>query len=95
MLEDSSIVITSDGQKGVFIKNKLGEHVFRPIAVKADDGRKCVVYSDIYVDAEGNFVETLKTYDEIVAQPTDEDLKSKKAVMLEDKLKEESEDESN
>ncbi len=92
MLDDSSIVLTSDGQKGVFVKNKLGEHVFRPISVKADDGKRCVVYSDIYVDAEGNFVETLKTYDEIVAQPNEEDLKSKDAAMLMETLEEEDED---
>ena len=85
MLDDSSIVVTSEDQKGVFVKNKLGKHVFTPIAVKADDGEKSVAYSDIYVDADGNFVNTLKVYDEIVAQPTEEDLKSVKAVMMLDK----------
>ncbi len=74
VLEDASIVDSPDGKRGVFVKNKLGEHIFTPIKVKADDGAKCVVYSDIYVDEEGNYVETLGTYDEIVAEPTEEDL---------------------
>ena len=78
VLEDSSIVEAPDGMRGVFVKNKLGEHVFKPISAKADDGTKCVVYSDIYVDSEGNFVETIRTYDEIIAEPTEEDMESLK-----------------
>ena len=73
VLQDSSIVKKGE-QIGVFVKNKLGEHRFKPISIKADDGERCVVYSDIYVDAEGNYVETLKTYDEIVAEPSDEEI---------------------
>ncbi len=73
VLQDSSIVMKGE-QPGVFVKNKLGEHKFKPISIKADDGERCVVYSDIYVDAEGNYVETLNTYDEIVAEPTEEEI---------------------
>lgn len=73
VLQDSSIVMKGE-QPGVFVKNKLGEHKFKPISVKADDGQRCVVYSDIYVDADGNYVETLKTYDEIVAEPSEEEI---------------------
>lgn len=73
VLQDSSIVKKGE-QIGVFVKNKLGEHKFKPISIKADDGERCVVYSDIYVDEEGNFVETIKTYDEIVAEPTEEEI---------------------
>lgn len=73
VLQDSSIVKKGE-QAGVFVKNKLGEHRFKPISVKADDGERCVVYSDIYVDADGNYVETLKTYDEIVAEPSEEEI---------------------
>ncbi len=73
VLEDSSIVMKGD-QPGVFVKNKLGEHKFKPISVKADDGDRCVVFSDIFVDAGGNYVETLSTYDEIVAEPSEEEI---------------------
>ena len=73
VLEDSSIVKKGE-QIGVLVKDKLGEHKFKPISIKADNGEQCVVYSDIYVDADGNFVETVKTYDEIVAEPTEEEI---------------------
>lgn len=73
IIRDSSIV-EKGGQKGVLVKNKLGEHRFKPISIKADDGQRSAVYSDIYVDADGNYVETVKTYDEIVAEPSEEDL---------------------
>lgn len=85
VLEDASIVEAPDGKRGVFVKNKLGEHVFTPVSVKADDGIKCVVYSDIYVDAEGNFVETIGTYDEIVASPSEDDIASLKKAGSSDK----------
>lgn len=73
VLRDSSIVKKGE-QVGVFVKNKLGEHVFKPVLIKADDGERCVVYSDIYVDENGNFVETIKTYDEIVTAPDEEEV---------------------
>ena len=78
VLEDGSIVEAPDGKRGVFVVNKLGQHVFTPVRTKADDGTKCVVYSDIYVDEGGNYVETIGTYDEIIAEPSEEDIASLK-----------------
>ena len=78
VLEDNSIVEAPDGRRGVFVINKLGEHVFTPVKTKADDGTKCVVYSDIYVDDNGNYVETIGTYDEVIAEPSEEDIASLK-----------------
>ena len=78
VLEDGSIVEAPDGRRGVFVINKLGEHVFTPVRTKADDGTKCVVYSDIYVDENGNYVETIGTYDEVIAEPSEEDIASLK-----------------
>ena len=73
-LEDRSIV-TKNKQKGVLVKNKLGNYVFKPICVKADDGQYCVVYQDVFMDEEYNFVETISIYDEIVASPSEKDIK--------------------
>lgn len=73
VLKDISLV-EKDGQIGVFVKNKLGEHVFKPISIKADNGEECVAYSDIFVDEGGNFVETIGTYDEIVEEPSPEEV---------------------
>ncbi|MBR3200111.1 MAG: hypothetical protein IKG17_02075 [Mogibacterium sp.] len=79
VLEDTSIVEAPDGKRGVFVVNKLGEHVFTPVRTKADDGTKCVVYSDIYVDEGGNYVETIGTYDEVIAEPSEEDIANLKS----------------
>ena len=78
VLEDGSIVEAPDGKRGVFVINKLGEHVFTPVKAKADDGTKCVVDSDIYVDEDGNYVETIGTYDEVIAVPSEDDIASLK-----------------
>ena len=91
VLQDDSIVETPEGQIGVFVKNKLGEHVFKPIAKKADDGSRCVVFSDLYVDEGGNYVETIATYDEIVCEPTEEDLASLNAPAEEEAAQESAE----
>ena len=79
VLEDSSIVEDPNGQIGVFVKDKLGNHIFTPVAIKADNGTQCVVYSDLYVDTEGNYVETIGTYDEIISEPSEEDMANLKA----------------
>lgn len=88
VLKNSSIVEDPDGRPGVFVVNKLGEHIYKPVAIKANDGERSVVFSDIYVDQEGNFVETIGTYDEIIEEPSDEDIKNMKALIKEQKEKE-------
>lgn len=72
-LEDQSIV-EKDGVQGVLVKNKLGQYVFKRVCVKADDGENCVVYQDIFMDEESNFVETINIYDEIVQTPSEKDV---------------------
>ena len=79
VLEDSSIVEDPNGQIGVFVKDKLRNHIFTTVAIKADNGTQCVVYSDLYVDTEGNYVETIGTYDEIISEPSEEDMANLKA----------------
>ena len=88
VLKDVSIVEDPDGRPGVFVINKLGEHIYKPVAIKADDGERCVVFSDIYVDQDGNFVETIGTYDEIVEEPSEEDIKNMQELIKKQKEKE-------
>lgn len=73
LLKDKSI-IEKDGKKGVLVKNKLGNYIFKEVCVKADDGENCVVYQDLFMDEKSNFVETLSIYDEIVESPSEEDI---------------------
>ncbi len=74
----NSSIIEKKGKKGVIIKNNLGEHIFKPIAVKADDGEQSVVFSDLFVDDGGNYVETLSVYDEVVASPSEKTIEESK-----------------
>lgn len=74
-IEDKSI-FEKNGQKGVLVKNKIGEYVFKPVCIKADDGEYCIVYQDIYMDENSNFVETISIYDEVIAKPSEKDIEN-------------------
>ena len=63
-----------DNVVGVLVKNKNGDKVFTPVNVLADDGEKCIVSEDIFMDEEGNFVETIGIYDEIITSPSKSDI---------------------
>ena len=67
-------IIEKDGVKGVLVRNKVGTYVFKPVCVKADDGENCIVYQDIFMDDESNFVETISIYDEIIDKPSDQEI---------------------
>ncbi|NLY87436.1 MAG: hypothetical protein GX083_02685 [Clostridiales bacterium] len=75
LLIRNSSIVEKNGRKGVIIKNKFDEHIFRPIAVKADDGKQSAIYSDLFVDKGGHYVETVSVYDEIVTSPTEKVIK--------------------
>lgn len=75
IIEDKSIV-KKGKKRGVLVKNKMGDYIFKPISIKADDGERCVVYQDVYMDAKYNYVETLSIYDEVVLNPTKDDIEN-------------------
>lgn len=77
VIKDKSIV-EKDGYKGVLVKDKLGNYHFNRISVKADDGDNCIVYQDLFMDEDSNFVETISIYDEIVESPSDKDIENSK-----------------
>ena len=64
VLEKDSIV-EEDGQKGVYVKNTLGDFVFKPINILAEDGDKVVVAKSFYYDSKGKRIETVNTYDQV------------------------------
>lgn len=74
VLRNDSIV-KKKGKKGVIVKNKMGDYIFKPISIKANDGKECVVYQDLFMDKNYNFVETISIYDEIIDKPSKEDIK--------------------
>lgn len=65
LLETDSITEV-DGQKGVFVANKYGGYNFTPVKVLSQDGAVTVVEKNLYQDADGNMVETVRNYYEIL-----------------------------
>lgn len=74
----NSSIVKKNGRSGVIVKDKVGNKVFKPISVIADDGNKSAVYDDIYVDKKGHFVETLIIYDKIIRRPDKREVKEAK-----------------
>lgn len=62
ILETNSIV-NIDGHDGVYVINKVGENVFKPIKILATSGDKTVVEKNYFYDSEGNYTATVKIYD--------------------------------
>lgn len=62
--------ITSKGNDiGVYVVNKTGESEFRRIKTYGTDGKLTAVASDFYYDSDGNLVNTVDIYDEILKNP--------------------------
>ena len=72
-LETDSIVEV-DGQKGVYVVDKLGNYNFTPIRILDQDGDITVVEKNYFYNAEGIAVETVQNYFEIL-RPNAEALK--------------------
>lgn len=69
ILETDSIT-EKDGQKGVYVKSKrLDRASFVPVKVLLTSGDKTVVEKNFFNDENGNQVETVENYDEILKQP--------------------------
>lgn len=63
-------ITSKDGQPGVFVKDKSGEYVFKPVKIITSDGEWSLVeVSYFYTDNGATKVETVNIYDEILKQP--------------------------
>jgi len=66
LLETDSIVEV-DGQKGVYVVNKLGAAHFVPVSILSSDGKTTAVEKNQYFDSEAKtFKSTVETYDQIL-----------------------------
>ncbi len=69
IIENESIT-TQDGQPGVYVKDKSGEYVFKPVKIITSDGEWSLVeVSYFYTDDGATKVETVNIYDEILKKP--------------------------
>ncbi len=78
LVVEKESIIEIDGVKGVLVKNKNSDKVFTPIDILAESEDECVVSESIFMDAEGNFVETVNVYDEIISSPSDSEIEAVK-----------------
>lgn len=69
LLVSNGSLTTKDGITGVYIKNTIGDYVFKPVRTIATDGDKTLVLEDVYYDEEGQPVDTVNVYDEVLKNP--------------------------
>jgi len=69
LLVSNDSLTTKDGIPGVYVKNTIGDYVFKPIRTIATDGEKTLVLEDVYYDEEGQPVDTVNVYDEVLKKP--------------------------
>ena len=69
LLVSNGSLTTKEGIVGVYVKNTIGEFVFKPVRTIATDGEKTLVLEEVYYDEEGQPVETVNVYDEVLKKP--------------------------
>ncbi len=69
---DNKYITTKGNDVGVYVISKTGEPKFVKIKSLGSDGEKTVVAEGTYYDIEGNLVNTVKVFDEILKKPINE-----------------------
>lgn len=69
LLVSNSSLTTKDKKVGVYIKNTIGDYIFKPVRTIATDGKKTVVLEGVYYDDKGQPIETVNVYDEVLKKP--------------------------
>jgi putative membrane fusion protein len=62
-------ITTKDGQPGVYVRDKSGEYIFKPVEIITSDGEWSLVEVSYYYTENGDKVETVNIYDEILKKP--------------------------
>ena len=63
---NSDSIVEKDGVKGVYVVDKFDNENFVPVNVLSSQGGKTVVEKNFFHDADGNRIETVGTYAEIL-----------------------------
>lgn len=69
LLIPNKSITTRNGQAGVMVKSKIGDFVFKPVKVVASDGQQSVVNDLYFTNDQGERVDTVNIYDEILKKP--------------------------
>lgn len=66
---DNESITTEDGKPGVYVKNKNGDYVFKPIKIITSDGVCSLVEVSYFYTDDGAKIDTVNIYDEILKRP--------------------------
>lgn len=69
LLVGNHCLTTKDGVVGVYVKDTIGEYHFKPVRTIATDGKQTLVLEGVYYDENGQPVETVNVYDEVLKKP--------------------------
>lgn len=66
LIINNKSIKSKKGQTGVYVKDVTGEFLFTPVKILSTDGEFSIVSVSTFIDKDGNEVETVNTYDEIL-----------------------------
>ncbi len=72
LLISNKCLTTKKKKVGCYVKTTTGEYVFREVQTLATDGDKTLVTETQFFDEDGNTVNTVKAYDEVLTNPKEE-----------------------
>lgn len=62
-------ITSKGGQPGVYVRDKSGEYVFKPVKIITSDGEWSLVEVSYFYTDDGTKVDTVNIYDEIIKKP--------------------------
>ncbi len=69
VIVDNKSIVEKGDKSGVYVVSKTGEEIFKEIKILGSDGEKSAIVENIFYDADGNLVKTVKIFDEIIENP--------------------------
>ncbi len=69
LIAENGSITTRDGKPGVMVRQTSGEYVFTRVKILARDGDYSALQDVSFIDEDGNSVDTVKVYDEILKHP--------------------------
>jgi putative membrane fusion protein len=69
LLVSNNALTTKNDVVGVYIKNTIGDYIFKPVRTIATDGKKTLVLEGVFYDENGQPVDTVNVYDEVLKKP--------------------------
>jgi putative membrane fusion protein len=69
LIADNKNIVERDGAPGVFVKQRSGGYTWVPVKVLKETDSKSTLAADVYYDEDGQQVNTVNYYDEVLADP--------------------------